>query len=478
MIGSSSRFLAAVALVGSFPALSAAAEVQESRCVDRLTPEAAAKVGGPRLPELRYECIALAGGRSLWVGEAGNLDGAPVLLVHGLGNNAHRDWRNAIPALVATYRVIAIDLPGFGASEALTEGLSFDGLAATLDEVLRVRQVERAHVVGHSLGGALGLHFAWRYPQRVERLVLVDVAGILQRSVYARALMQGSVAATSGNPLLSALKRPLNALGRHLLRKVENTVDFGAWLERNPRALESLAGDRSQMASAISMVEQNFAPAIRSAQVPVTLIWGRDDPVAPLRTAKLLAARLPNAHLHVLDGVGHVPMVEAPGRFAELMLAGLGASFGQPAPALPSTEQQGAVVCKQKARVLYSGRFTSLRLANCDRVRIENAEFGYLQIDKSNAELYNVKVINPKTALLVRSSTITGTAIDVNGEIGIRADDSVIDFAGVSVKASGRALDLSSSATIYFSVSDLQSPGLASDAHDIWTRATVEAKQQ
>jgi len=163
-----------------------ATEAADSPCVDRLTAESAAKIGGARLPELRYECIRLASGRSLWVGETGNAAGEAVLLVHGLGNNAHRDWRNVIPALAPTFRVVALDLPGFGASESLAKDLSFNRLAAVLDEVMSLRQIERAHVIGHSLGGALSLHFGHRYPQRVNRMVLVDVAGILQRSVYTR----------------------------------------------------------------------------------------------------------------------------------------------------------------------------------------------------------------------------------------------------------------------------------------------------
>jgi len=116
------------------------------------------------LPELRYEYVKLVSGRSLWVGETGRATGEAVLLVHGLGIKAHCDWRNVIPALAPDFRVVTLDLPGFDASESLAKDLSFNRLAAILDEVMCILQIERAHVIGHSLGGVLSLHFGHRYP--------------------------------------------------------------------------------------------------------------------------------------------------------------------------------------------------------------------------------------------------------------------------------------------------------------------------
>ena len=89
-----------------------------------------------RVKELEYECVRLSSGRHLLVGRAGSADQAAVLLIHGLGDNAHRDWRQVIPGLASDYRVVAVDLPGFGGSEALPTGYDFAGLAQTLAELL------------------------------------------------------------------------------------------------------------------------------------------------------------------------------------------------------------------------------------------------------------------------------------------------------------------------------------------------------
>jgi pimeloyl-ACP methyl ester carboxylesterase len=464
-----SIFLAAWPLAVGAPVAGAEAT---GGCVDRLSEAEAAVIGGRQLAELRYECVVLDGGRSLWVGEAGSPDGDAVLLVHGLGDNAHRDWRNAIPQLATRFRVIAIDLPGFGASEALPGRYTFDALAATLEEILRRRQIERTHVVGHSLGGALSLYFAAQFPQRVERLVLVDAAGVLQESVFVRHIAQLDTSAPSGNRLASAVKSRINNLSRHLLRKAEGKLDFSAWLATNPTIRAALLGNHPQVEAAISLAQQNFAPAIRSTRAPTTLIWGRDDPVAPLRTGMLLAARMPDARLQVLDKAGHVPMTSAPTSFNELLMQALVAPLAPHLPMTTEAESFGDVVCKGKANARYSGHFKSLRLANCANVRIEAATLGRLQIDKSTAELYNVTVTSADTALIVRGSTVVGTALQLQGAVAIKADDSELDLAGVSLQASRQALNLSSSARIYFSVSDIRSPDFTGGAHGIWTRAT------
>src|SRR5690606_28114053 len=79
-----------------------------------------------RLPTLEYECMRLSSGRHLLVGSAGARHRPAALLIHGLGTNAHRDWREVIPALATDHHVITLDLPGFGGSDTLPQGYSFE----------------------------------------------------------------------------------------------------------------------------------------------------------------------------------------------------------------------------------------------------------------------------------------------------------------------------------------------------------------
>src|SRR5688572_11147517 len=126
----------AVALYVYSPKWATATEAAMSACVERQVSEPGVDPRSSRLDELEYECLRLRSGRHVLIGRAGEIDRPTMLLVHGLGNAAHRDWRKVIPALAGSYRVVVLDLPGFGASEAALQGYSFDNLAATLAEVL------------------------------------------------------------------------------------------------------------------------------------------------------------------------------------------------------------------------------------------------------------------------------------------------------------------------------------------------------
>src|SRR4051812_40982673 len=99
-------------------------------CTDRGADTASAPPA--RLAELSYTCLALRSGQRVLVGEAGPRTAQPVLLVHGLGNNAHRDWSKLIPVLARQFHVVVLDLPGFGASDAAPQGYSFDGMVGAL----------------------------------------------------------------------------------------------------------------------------------------------------------------------------------------------------------------------------------------------------------------------------------------------------------------------------------------------------------
>ena len=315
------------------------------------------------LPGLRYDCVEVSRGQHVLAGSAGAGSEA-VLLVHGLGDQAHRDWRYVIPELSKRYRVVAVDLPGFGGSPPLPQGYSFDALAAVLAEVLDRQSLARVHVVGHSLGGALSLHFAHAYPQRTDRLVLVDAAGMLLKSVYVHHVSQITAPQVGIAPvdrLLDLVDNRINGLKRHITYRFESTFDFSAWLAANPAARIALLGRFTQTDAALGLIEHDFTRTIRETTAPTTIIWGRNDDVSPVRVGELLAGRLPNARLHVIERTGHVPMNEAGQQFMPLLERAL----TEPLPARVSAASDGDAVdgsCRNEADREYSGRFAHVTL--------------------------------------------------------------------------------------------------------------------
>jgi pimeloyl-ACP methyl ester carboxylesterase len=430
----------------------------------------AASPAAPEVAGLAYQCLQLKSGVHLWVGEAGAKDSPTVLLLHGLGDNAHRDWQLSMPVLLRNHRVIALDLPGFGASPALPGGYAFPALAQVLDELLEQKQVARAHVVGHSLGGAIALYFAHAFPRRVDRLVLIDTAGILHQSIFVRHIGRLDLPRSGIEPVdrvLSVIDERINGLGRMLMRRVDTGVDFVRWLADNPGMRRILLGDASQTDAAVGLVQYDFTPVIRTVRAPVTLIWGREDPVAPLRTGQLLASRLADARLQVIDGAGHVPMSQSTEQFNALLVAALREPPGGRHVAKVAPENHGEVECRGRSGVRYSGSFRSLKLDQCRGVVIEAAHIESLDIRDSEVTLYDTVISSGDTAMKVFRSEVTATALSIDGATAINSDESELDLAGVSLRARQKALEMPGSGRVYFSVSDVAAPDYTGDAHFI-----------
>lgn len=431
-----------------------------------------------RLPELRYRCLVLRNGQQVLVGEAGAAEAKAVLLVHGLGGSAHRDWVRTIPALVTQFRVLAIDLPGFGGSTVAPQGYAFAALAATLNEVLEIAAPgQRVHLVGHSLGAAVALYFAHAQPAQVDRLVLVDAAGILLKSVYAQYMVTRRLPQVGFAPVdsfLRGLDAQIARVRRGTFDRLDEGFDFSRWLAQNPGIRHALLGRHVHLEAALGLVEHDFTAAIRETSAPTTVIWGADDRVAPLRTGRLLAARLSDARLEVIDGVGHTPTLESPDAFNRLLLAGLAAPLPQRAagPAdLANGPSQGHVVCENRPGARYRGVFDSLTLDGCAGAHIEDARIGQLTLRSSSATVENTVVDSSDVALWAQASEIVATVAIFRGRVAIRAEHSRLDLAGVSLRASERGVEMPAPSRFHFSVSDWRGADYSGDAHFPWPPA-------
>ena len=246
--------------------------------------------------------------------------GPAIVLVHGLANSVIT-WRKNVEALSRNSRVIALDLPGHGLSDmpkvrfGLPEGAAF--VASFLDEI----GVDRAHLVGNSMGGAVALELALARPERTASLTLADSAG-LGREI-SLVLRLGSL------PLLGEYAR------RPTLKGVRNLV---RWLVHDPNLVDEdelplrlsyLKREGSAQAllrflrTGVGLFGQR--PATRrdavlpSVSVPTLIVWGAQDPLFPVRQAERAAHAIPGATLEVFDRCGHWPQYEHPGEFNRLL---------------------------------------------------------------------------------------------------------------------------------------------------------------
>lgn len=393
-----------------------------------------------------------------------------VLLIHGLGQAGWTDWQQVMPALSEHYFVLTFDLPGFGKSAASNVLYSPEQYARLCEEIRqRFAPGKKIHVIGHSLGGAVALQYAAQYARQIEKLVLVDVAGIVHRSVFMQHVMRASL--RPDNALLGGvyqwLEPGLSRFGAGLTRRLEQLPDFSRFLLENPLAREQLLHERSNLQAALALIETNFIDTFSKADMPTLIVWGEHDPVTSLRTGKLLKKKMPNASLQTLSGAGHVPMKS---HFAAFITTVKPFLLQPPTPTqqASSFDPLPLVRCHKQRGFYFSGKATRIELESCPDARLEQVETTALQIMNSEADVFDLRIRSTQTAIVLQRSRLTLTAADISAPLGFQAEDSVLDVAGLELHGAS-TLWQGSGSNGFFSVSRRwRGDGSSESLHDVF----------
>ncbi|GHB61783.1 hypothetical protein GCM10010331_57100 [Streptomyces xanthochromogenes] len=251
--------------------------------------------------------------------------GPPVVLIHGIGDSS-ATWAGLIPGLARRYTVLAPDLLGHGASDKPRADYSVAAYANGLRDLLGVLGIERATLVGHSLGGGVAMQFAYQYPELAERLVLVGAGGVGREvnPVLRAATLPGAelILALLGRP---AMRRPTR-LVIELLRLLgtdlgQDAPDLLGLVDALPdarsrsvfvRTLRAVVDPHGQV---VTMLDRCYL----TAGMPTLLIWGSRDSVVPPSHGHRAHAAMPGSRLEIFDGAGHFPFHQDPARFLALV---------------------------------------------------------------------------------------------------------------------------------------------------------------
>jgi pimeloyl-ACP methyl ester carboxylesterase len=233
--------------------------------------------------------------------EAGS--GAPVLLVHGLASNATQDWGRLVGPLGRRFHVFAPDLPGFGDSERPPAAqYSIPMQVEAVRSFMAAVGLGRVRVAGLSMGGWIACRLAGSHPETVERLVAVDAAGLRPTgpNIPAEVLLPHDVDGV--RRLIGAVRYRAPDLPSFVGRDILAHRLRDEWIVR--RALLSMAAGRDWLNGTLGR-----------ADMPVLVVWGRQDALIPVAYAAALAGEFPHAQLKLLDGCGHVPVADCPEAF-------------------------------------------------------------------------------------------------------------------------------------------------------------------
>ncbi|MGZ4437462.1 MAG: alpha/beta fold hydrolase [Nocardioides sp.] len=274
----------------------------------------------PQAPEVQY--LTIHGHERAFV-KVGS--GPALLLLHGLGCD-HTTWQPVIGALARRYTVIAPDLLGHGRSAKPRADYSVGGYANGMRDLLTVLGVDRVTVVGHSFGGGVAMQFAYQFPERTERMVLVAPGGLGHEVTPAiRAItlpgFDPMMRLVTAPGLRQATKAGLHALagtGLSHTRDLDEVADIvESFKDKSARTairhvVRAVVDWRGQI---VTMADRAYL----TQAMPMCVVWGTDDRVIPVKHADIAGQLAPSATVEVIRNAGHFPHKDHPQRFVKIV---------------------------------------------------------------------------------------------------------------------------------------------------------------
>jgi pimeloyl-ACP methyl ester carboxylesterase len=261
-------------------------------------------------------------GRELAYVEGGS--GPTLLLIHGIGGD-WRTWEPVLDGLAQRHRVVAVDLPGHGGSAKGPGDYSLGSLASALRDLQGALAIDRATLIGHSLGGGVAMQFAYQFPERIERLILVSSGGLGPDVglILRLATLPGSeaVLAAAAPPARSLMEMAANA-GRAL--GITRTPLDGFYARTfaalaDPAARRAFLGTLRGVVGAHGQLVDARDKLYLAEEVPTLIVWGERDALLPVGHAHSTAEAMPGSRLEIFPDAGHLPQLQDPARFVAIV---------------------------------------------------------------------------------------------------------------------------------------------------------------
>ncbi|MGB5964974.1 MAG: alpha/beta hydrolase [Sulfurimonadaceae bacterium] len=368
-----------------------------------------------------------------------------MILVHGLGANGSESWDAISDEFAKHYHIVTLDLPGFGQSpgpfDVPASPESYSGL---IMRIVSVYAKSKVIFVGHSMGASIGLHFMSHNPHVVDKAILIDAAGILQKTAYTKFLTK--IAQNKSPEDIHLAKSAINTLNTVTDIQVENFDKFSSI-----KTIKTLFQENVDAQVAINLIETDFTNDLRNIQTKTLLIWGEDDPVAPVRTGKVLNFHLKKSKLIVLSNGGHAPHNKIPKEVATIVHQWLSSPKIDEFQFPESTDLN--FNCNNKAmKKIISGGYRSLIFNDCSNVQLKNVSARSILLNNTVASFENVKIVSNQTGLTANESSVMTTNMVIDASVGIHTNGSKLDLAGTIINYKTDPINGSSS-LIYWSTS-------------------------
>jgi pimeloyl-ACP methyl ester carboxylesterase len=240
--------------------------------------------------------------------------GPNVILLHGLGGDSS-NWTPTIPAVASKYHVWAPDQIGFGASDKPLIPYRVGTLVEFLEGFCKKAGIDKATVVGNSLGGWTAMAFTLAHPERVEKLVLVDSAGYsFEKTGSAKPTKQ--MLSVLNPSTIEGTKAVIGIIfaNKSMVTQANAEFFFAQHMKKN----DGYTID--QFIDSILRGEDFMDGKLGAIKAPTLVLWGRADMLTPLAGGQMFAKDIPGAQIAILDNCGHVPQIECAGPFNSTLM--------------------------------------------------------------------------------------------------------------------------------------------------------------
>jgi pimeloyl-ACP methyl ester carboxylesterase len=251
--------------------------------------------------------------------------GPPVVLIHGMVNSS-RHWEAVALRLARDYTVVAPDLIGHGDSATPRGDYSLGAHAASIRDLLTGIGIDRATIVGHSLGGGVAMQFFYQFPQRTERLALVSSGGLGPE--VSPLLRSAAIPGASALLAMAANRRVVAGLDRAGDRMRQRGSGGGVYLQAIARALRPLSqpGAREAFVQTLRSVIDARGQRVSARDrlylldsMPTLIVWGERDNTIPLEHGLATHRAVPHSRFETIPGAAHFPHLEKPEALADIL---------------------------------------------------------------------------------------------------------------------------------------------------------------
>jgi len=408
----------------------------------------------------------------IYVYESGEQYAQSVVLVHGTGEEGAGIWKKLIPELEKKYHVVAFDLPGFARSGKESQMYSPKNYTALIDWIVKKYIKGPVCIIGHSLGGAISIYYAGTHPKGLERLIVIDSAGILHRSAFIKNFIT-----VKPNKFLDLIKLPVSVVQNYIISNLES-MDKDLAPESDDTSLTSrflrkrlYDGNPGKIAG-VALLNTDFSAVIDKITVPTLIIWGENDTIAPLRIGRALELMIPKADLRIMPVVGHTPMLERPVDFNKIIGDWLSMPVKKKKTIEPSFTRNTVFSCEGNDCVLSNGSYDRIEVKNSNCAKIVNVTAKHINVENSIVSIESSFIKSGDIGIKVVNSVVNMSGCTIDADIAILTSTSSVDLAGVKLTGKTAAIkeaafNASDKSTIIYSVSKIKSPFNNGFKHEI-----------